>query len=243
MIHDGEVALSQQTSALHAAQPRSDEPANCPNFNGLATTYRWMEWASFGPWLRWCRCAWLDELIGRQRALVLGDGDGRFTGRLLRADPCVTVDAVDASPAMLKELVRRAGPHAARLRTHTADARNWHPDGSPYDLVVTHFFLDCLTTEEIRLLAATVRIALDEGALWVISEFAIPRNRFGRIVARPLVAALYWAFGWLTGLRVRGLPDHASALRGAGFTLTKRRTWLSGLLTSELWSAGASERS
>jgi SAM-dependent methyltransferase len=198
-----------------------------------------MELASFGPWLQWCRCAWLDRLTVCRRALVLGDGDGRFSGRLLRVNRGVTVDAIDASPAMLKALVRRAGPHAARVKAYAADARSWQPNGQGYDLVVTHFFLDCLTTEEVQVLVRAVRSALEDGALWVASEFAVPPNRFGRIVARPLIAALYWAFGRLTGLRVRHLPDHASALRNAGFTLSKRRTWLGGLLISEIWSAGA----
>jgi hypothetical protein len=34
------------------------------------------------------------------------------------------------------------------------------------------------------------------------------------------------------------LPDHAAALRVAGFTLNRRQTSLGGLLVSELWSAG-----
>jgi hypothetical protein len=59
---------------------------------------------------------------------------------------------------------------------------------------------------------------------------------YGRLVARPLIAALYRVFGLLTGLAVRTLPDHPSALRAAGFTLLERRSRLAGLLVSELWS-------
>ena len=64
----------------------------------------------------------------------------------------------------------------------------------------------------------------------------MPEGCFGRLVARPIVGALYWAFGWLTGLTVRTLPDHAAALRRSGFALVQRRLWLHGLLVSELWS-------
>jgi SAM-dependent methyltransferase len=213
-----------------------------PDFDGLAGLYRWMELASFGPWLWWCRCAWLDRLTGCRRVLVLGDGDGRFTCRLLDAHPALTVDAVDASPAMLRALKRRAGPAAGRVRTYIADAREWQPataqNGPPYDLVVAHFFLDCLTTDEVRRLAKTVRSAVREGTPWVVSEFAIPEGLFGLLVARPVVAGLYWAFGWLTGLAVRRLPEYAIGLREAGFTLEKRRIWLGGLLVSEFWTAG-----
>jgi SAM-dependent methyltransferase len=205
-----------------------------------------MEMASFGPYLWWCRCAFLSELGACRRALVLGDGDGRFTARLLRSNPALYIDAVDASPAMLRALSRRARnatPHAPCVQTSLADARVWQPvvppGAPPYDLVVTHFFLDCLTTEEVQAVAAQLRASLSPSTLWLVSEFAIPPGWYGRLIARPVVLGLYLAFGWLTGLTVRTLPDHPFALRGIGFKLQKRRTWLAGLLLSELWSANS----
>jgi hypothetical protein len=53
-----------------------------PDFNRLARFYRWMELVSFGPWLCWCRCAFVGEVSACRYALILGDGDGRFTARL-----------------------------------------------------------------------------------------------------------------------------------------------------------------
>jgi SAM-dependent methyltransferase len=230
-------ACAPVIEASSESQRSGGSHLDCPTFDPLCGFYRWMELATFGPWLHWCRCAWIDRLACCRRGLVLGDGDGRFTARFLLANADVTLDAVDASPAMLKTLLRRAGPHAARVTAHAADARLWQPSGEPYDLVVTHFFLDCLTTEEVRALAKMVRAFVCDEAVWVVSEFAIPENHYGRIVARPLVAALYRAFGWLTGLAVRSLPEYANALGEAGFTLGERRTLLGGLLTSEVWSA------
>ena len=209
-----------------------------PNFDRLAGIYSWMEWLSFGPYLARCRGAFLDRMAGRQCALVIGDGDGRFTSKLMGANPDIEVDAVDASAAMLAALVRRAGAAGARVRTEVADARRWRPAGNrPYDLVVTHFFLDCLTTEEVRGLAAAVRPGLRPGALWVVSEFAVPDGGFGRVAAGPLVWALYRAFGVLTGLRVRRLPEYRDALAGAGLRLGESRSFLGGLLVSEVWIA------
>src|ERR1039458_8191329 len=151
-----------------------------PNYNRRARIYRWMELASFGPWLWWCRCTFLDSLPGCRRALVIGDGDGRFTARLLRANPAVQIDAVDASTAMLASLLRRAGSDPPRVPPYGAAARQWQPANPPYDLIVAHFFLDCLTTEEIDLLAATLHKAASPQALWLVSEFAIPAGWFGR---------------------------------------------------------------
>lgn len=214
--------------------------SRAPNFNSLARLYRWMEFFSFGPWLSLTRGAFLKQLTECRRGLVLGDGDGRFTARLLSANRGVAIDAVDASSAMLEALHRRAGAEAGRVRIHMADIREWQPvameANKPYDLIATHFFLDCLTTAEVAALAARLRAVAAPSALWVVSEFAVPAGWRGRLIARPLVAGLYLAFGWLTGLTVRALPDHSSALHGAGFILIARRSRLGGLLVSELWS-------
>lgn len=211
-------------------------PQSAPDFDRLAAVYRWLEYATFGPFLARRRSAFLSEVRHCRRGLVLGDGDGRFTASLLAANSSVGIDAVDASPAMLHALLCRAGSHSSRVRVCPADARRWQPPVAAYDLVATHFFLDCLTGEEVGGLAKTLRPALAPSALWLVSEFAVPAGAFGRLLARPLIALLYWIFARLTGLRVRRLPDHRSALREAGFALLRSETSLHGLLISELWA-------
>jgi SAM-dependent methyltransferase len=222
-----------------------------PNFNRLARAYRWMEYATFGPWLSLTRNTFLPQLTSRRNALVLGDGDGRFTARLLRTNPAIHIHAVDASPAMLSTLLRQAGPHAARVQTEQADIRAWHQGGpclasetweSKYDAIFTHFFLDCLTTQQVQSLAVALRESTSPSAIWVLSDFAIPSGWYGRLIARPLVWSLYRAFACLTGLAIHTLPDHNAALCSAGFTLHSRRNWLGGLLIGELWSLTPPER-
>ena len=211
------------------------------DFDHLAALYRWMEYFSFGPMLQRCRCALLERTSGARNALVLGDGDGRFTRGLLTRNSSVRVHAVDGSPAMLRTLLHRAGRDRKRVVTEQADLREWAPardrQQARYDLIASHFFLDCLTTEEVRTLAATVRGATAPGAVWLVSEFLVPPKGFGKLIAIPLIAILYWSFARLTGLEVRRLPDHATALQSAGFTLAARRDMLFGLLVSEEWTA------
>lgn len=208
-----------------------------PDFGRLAPLYRWMEWFSFGPCLWWCRTAFLSHMAHAKRALAIGDGDGRFTARLLEVNADVTVDAVDLSPAMLERLKLNAGRNVERVRTTVADASTWAPDdSSQFDLVYTHFFLDCLTDDEVAQLAARLAAVLATGGTWVVSEFAIPKRGAVRLLARPLVAFLYRAFGLLTGLAVRRLPDYRAALRATGLTLQDQQTHLWGILVSERWT-------
>src|SRR6185369_1673914 len=136
---------------------------------------------------------------------------------LLRANTRISVDAIDSSDAMLRQLTLRVDSN--RVHTRTADARIFQPTRHDYDLIATHFFLDCLTSPQVSRLAIRMRNDSSPNALWVISEFAIPPNIYGRTIARPLISALYLAFGLLTGLKIRQLPNHRSALRQAGWYL------------------------
>jgi len=207
-----------------------------PDFDRLARPYRWLEYATFGPFLWRCRIRYLAEMRTCSSALVLGDGDGRFTAKLLRENSKIRVHAVDGSRGMIGTLENAAKANASRLTAEVADLRTWSPGhAASYDLIVSHFFLDCLTSGEVAGLALRVAAAATPGARWAVSDFVVPSTRFGSLVARPIVAALYAIFGWLTHLRVRSLPDHGEGLAAAGWSLQAEHVQLRGLLTSQLW--------
>ncbi len=212
-----------------------------PNFDGIARAYRWLEYLTLGPLLERTRNHHIPRLSACRRALILGDGDGRFTARLLAANPLLQADAVDISRRMLNCLSSRtnclssrssAKGSAVRLRLHHADARTFTPATNP-DLIVTHFFLDCLTQPEVDALIA--RLAAPE-ALWLVSDFRVPTGPL-HWPARIYIRALYFVFRILTGLRVNQLPDHTRALRANGFRPVAIHHELFGILTTELWSS------
>ncbi|HSY68380.1 MAG TPA: class I SAM-dependent methyltransferase [Edaphobacter sp.] len=208
-----------------------------PNFNRIARPYRWLEYLTLGTALENCRTHYLPQLLDRRRALVLGDGDGRFLAQLLASNPDLHADAIDTSATMLQVLRQRCGaatPNAAtRLRTHNANALTIPLEDS-YDLVVTHFFLDCLTQPDLDALITRINPTLTPGALWLISDFRIP-NGLMRLPARVFVRSLYLAFRLLTGLRTTHLPDYATPLTQAGLNRVAHQHRLAGLLTTELW--------
>lgn len=207
------------------------------NFDPIARPYRWMEYLSFGRALERCRFHFLPALAHCRCGLVLGDGDGRFVERLLVANPALHADVVDVSSAMLELLTRRSvatvPDGARRLRIYQADALEFAPAGH-YDLIVTNFFLDCLTQSEVEQLAQQLAGHAELGALWLVSDFRIPAG-FMHWPARIMVRLLYLGFRILTGLRTNRLPDHLLALRAAGFTRTAQHLSLAGMLISELW--------
>jgi SAM-dependent methyltransferase len=211
-----------------------------PNFNIIAKPYRWLEYLTLGKALENCRTHYLFQLLDNRRTLVLGDGDGRFLAQLLQHNTNLHADAVDTSATMLQLLRQRCEAATvsaeSRLRIHHSNALTFPLDNSEssYDLVVTHFFLDCLTQPELNALIARIVPRLAPGALWLISDFRIPSGAM-RLPAQALIRTLYLAFRLLTGLRTTRLPDHATLLTQAGLTRISQHHSLAGILTTELW--------
>ncbi len=209
------------------------------NFNYIAKPYRWLEYLTLGRALENCRTHYLPQLLDCRHAHVLGDGDGRFLAELLKHNPHLQADAIDTSATMLELLRKRCeaatSDAAIRLHTHHASALTV-PLSGPYDLVVTHFFLDCLTQPELDSLITCITPTLAPGALWLISDFRIPRGPM-HLPAKFFIRSLYLAFRLLTGLRTTHLPDHTTPLTRAGLTRISHQHRLAGLLITELWQA------
>jgi ubiquinone/menaquinone biosynthesis C-methylase UbiE len=131
--------------------------------------------------------------------------------------------------ARMLELARaRAGDQ--RVVYHHADALTMPLAEAEYDLIVTHFFLDCFEASDQERLLERVGRAASPQARWVVSEFRKPGI---------LVGLLYLFFGMTTGLKTRRLVDHHALLDRHGFGLTRVESAWFGQLVSELWTRGS----
>ncbi len=146
------------------------------NCDFIAPWYRWLEYLTFGPALQRRRLQYIDDVANAKNVLILGDGDGRFTAEFLKRNPDARIDSIDLSAAMVRlaeRRIRKSGLDPKRVRLLLADARNAHLCGS-YDLVVSHYFLDCLANNEVENLVERVSRAASPGARWLVSEFRVP---------------------------------------------------------------------
>lgn len=205
------------------------------SFDRIARPYRLLEYLTMGRLLERTRLSFLPRLGETRNALVLGDGDGRFLAQMLASNTKLHATAIDVSAEMLGLLRERSALYNDRLRTEQIDALSFSPPaGTRYDLVATHFFLDCLLQPQLEHLTRSVASSLAPGALWVVSDFRIPSGPM-RLPAQILVRSLYLAFRILTGLRTTNLPDHTSSFNANGLALVERKVFLFGVLVSELW--------
>jgi ubiquinone/menaquinone biosynthesis C-methylase UbiE len=167
------------------------------------------------------------------KALVLGDGDGRFVAQLIATAQGVQVELVDSSQAMLDLASQRA--KSPRVSFRHSDARILFPLPPQFDLVATHFFLDCFDRQDLEKLVMQIADAALPDAAWLISEFRQPPRGWRAVWAWLWLRLLYFLFALTTGLKVRGLTDHRPLLEASGFKLEKVEEVWFGLLASELW--------
>lgn len=204
------------------------------NCDFIAPFYKWVEYAAFGHTLERRRCEFLEAIGNSQSALIVGDGDGRFVAELHSRYPNLEVDSIDLSARMLSLAQDRIRPWA-HVRFLQADARVVTFPRADYDLIVTHFFLDCLSDSDAAAFIARVSAVAAPNARWIVSEFRMPTHGWAALHAALWLKTMYFFFRLTTGLSTSRLPRYHESLAAHGFTLKREVTERFGLVASELW--------
>lgn len=205
------------------------------SFDSIAPWYRALETIAFGNALQRARVVCLDGIGSCQRALIVGEGNGRFLAELLRKQPAIQVDCVDASERMLELARQRIGDEANRVTFLQRDIRSWTPSQQRYDLIVTHFFLDCFSQEQLPEIVRKLSRAATNNAIWLLADFNVPDGTFARVRARAWLAAMYLFFRVVARIEARQLIDPSPFLRTAGFVLEQSVLFRGGIVKSEVW--------
>lgn len=209
------------------------------SFDAIAPWYRTLEWIAFGDALQHCRVACLGEIAAPHRALVVGEGNGRFLCELLRLHPEVEVDCIDASQRMLQSARKRVEQElrnrGERIRFLHHDIASWSPPQHQYDLVVTHFVLDCFPEAALAGITKKLALAATADANWLLADFCVPHKGMARLRARGWLTAMYLFFRITARIEARELVDPTPLMRAEGFVLARQHPFRKGMLKSEMW--------
>lgn len=206
------------------------------NPDRIASSYRWLEYAAFGLALERARFDFLSHVYEARRVLILGEGDGRFLAQLLTCNRHARIAVVESSARMI-ELAQQRVTSGERWRVefHHVDALAGVLPSGPFDLAVTHFFLDILSCRDAEAVVNQVDALLCPGAFWLLSEFQEPASGIRRLHARLWLRAMYGFFAITTGLRASQLPPYRDVLVRCGLAEIEHRERRFGLIRSQIW--------
>ncbi len=211
------------------------------SFDRLAPHYRWMEAVLAGEKLQRCRARFLERVDGSARICIGGEGHGRFLVACRRRLPDARITCLDASQAMLIRAARRlraAGLPSTNTEFIQADLQRWKGPTGQFDLIATHFFLDCFAAAELAAVIRNLAAAAAPASAWLISDFRVPAAGPARWRALILHRLMYWFFRGVTGISARARIEPGPWLEAEGFRRVESRHSEWGLLTSELWRRG-----
>lgn len=208
------------------------------SFDTLAPHYRPLERLFAGDLMQRSRTAFIQETRHCQRALLVGEGPGEFLAALLASNARVAVTCVERSARMIEQArtqLARRQLDSGRVHFARQDALRWSGPPAGFDLVATHFFLDCFRPDQLTALIRRLAEGAAPHATWLLADFAVPASGWRRWRARFIVGLLYVFFRLTTRLRASRLTPPDELLRATGFRLLQRREWSLGLVHSDLW--------
>lgn len=145
-----------------------------------------------------------------ERALLLGDGDGRLALEILKKYPKCRIVSIDLSPGMQAKAKQRVEAHFGKLPWNynltCADARKcaFKPEG--FDYIGLHFFLDCFNDADCAALVENCITSLASGGTLSYADFHIPAKQPMRAISWLLIKALYLCFRLTADLKTQRLP-------------------------------------
>lgn len=211
------------------------------SFDALAPHYRWMELVLAGEKLQRCRTTFLDQISAPENILIWGEGNGRFLLECRRSWRQARIVCADASGRMLqlaKRRLNRKGLETNGIEFLRADVLEWSPPKEEFDLIVTHFFLDCFRAEQLQRIVSTLATAARSSAAWLMADFQTPEFGLQRFRAKVILKTMYLFFRVVTGLPARKLTRPDPFLIDNRFVLRNRRISEWGLLHTDLWERG-----
>jgi len=213
------------------------------SFDLIAPWFQTLESVAFGNSLQHCRIACLREIKSPRRVLLAGEANGRFLSELLQLHPEVEVDCLDASHRMLelaRQRINRLMPgNAARVRFLHRDIKSWVAPKRQYDLVATHFFLDCFPEPDLSGIIKKLSGVAKDDATWLLSDFRVPHSLVARLRAQSWLATMYLFFRVTARIEASELIDPTPFMRHEGFVLERQQLSQNGMLKSEIWRKSA----
>jgi tRNA (cmo5U34)-methyltransferase len=193
-------------------------------FNVLANVYDLMARLVFGKAITQSQTAFLPVLSDSSNVLVLGGGTG-WIARELAAVSKAHIVYIDASDKMI-EKAKKESAHLTHRITFIHGTEKDIP-AMKFQGVITNFFLDLFSEEELERVVVGVTSVLARDGRWLATDFTSEK-----LWHRLFLRVMYGFFGITTGLTTRALPAWEEQLRVAHPMVLERKSYFGGFIRS-----------
>lgn len=175
-------------------------------YDKLAPVYDWLAVFFVGKQIQQAQLKWLSYLSDRKKLLILGGGTGWMLPAVFQINPNLVIHYVDASAKMIAQAQANAqGSLIQFIQGTETDI----PD-KDYDAVLTHFYLDLFSDDQLPDLIAKIKMKLANNALWLVTDFETHTT-----LQRVKIRLMYLFFRMMTGLKTQALPKWYNTLTNA----------------------------
>ncbi len=180
----------------------------------------------------------LSQNMKFSKALIVGGGDGEFLLEAMKKGLSEQYYYIDISDAMIKLAQRKIEkrlPLSLKSVIFICGSYQDIPYNQKFDLIITPYFLDCFSNDELSLVIAKLYAHLTNEGTWFFTDFNIPENKTRSYIFKNIIQLLYRIINVFCDLGVNRLPDFKKEFHKYKFTLLQEQYFLGGLLVSRIY--------
>ena len=196
------------------------------DFSQVAPVYDPLANLVFGKTLMEATKSGFSVILPGDSVLILGGGTGKVLELLDELGIPLNVWFLDSSEGML-ELARKRRVENIDIQFIHADARGYSLPQS-YDIILTPFFLDCFTTEELVQLRRWIYSLKSDGH-WLFADF-VPTNSW---IKDRFLELMSLFFRLSAGLKMSRTPDYDQFFRG--MSLIQKESFYGNMIESRVY--------
>jgi tRNA (cmo5U34)-methyltransferase len=198
------------------------------DFDGIAPWYDFLVKIVFGRSMRRAQELYLDLLPAEGRVLILGGGSGWIAESLLRLHPEQRVTFVEASMKMLEMAEEKLREKSHQI-TFIHGTHENIPEGV-YEGIITNFFLDLFSTDDLSALIHRLRKHFKAGGYWIITDFV--EEKWWH---RPFLRTMYTFFKVTSNIGATQLPRWQGTMKKNGVREINSASFYGGFICTKLY--------
>lgn len=195
-------------------------------FDRVASYYDFLARLAFGKSIIDAQEYFLSEIREGDRILMLGGGTGWILESIFKVTKPGVIWYVDNAKRMVEKSQSR-NVDSSKIHFIHGTFESIPPD-LKVDVVITNFFLDIFSKDELQKLIEDIKSKMKPQGTWLCSDFVDT----GKWRHKMLLRSMYLFFRITANVKTISLPDWEGNLLTEGFVSFKEKTFWNGFIKS-----------